>query len=378
MNTKIFNYVLIVGALLLSACSEKKTKEPAKEEPKQGNTVSLTADQLKNTPVTLAVLEEKPISSVIKVNGKIDVPPQNLVSVSAPLGGFLKSTRLLPGMFIKKGEVIATMEDQQYVQLQQDYLVAKSKLHFSELEFARQKDLNQSKASSDKVTQQAQSERDYQRILVNSLAEKLRLININPQGLTADKISKSIFLYAAINGFVSKVNVNPGKYINPADVLFELVDPADIHLNLKVYQNDVAKLAIGQKLIAYNNVNPEKKYNAQIILISKDISAEGITEVHCHFKTEDKTLLPGMYMNAEIEVNGVMSSVLPAEAIVHFEGKDYVFVAGLNHQFTMEPVQTGAGEKGYITVNNAKNFEGKQIVVKGAYALLMKLKNTEE
>jgi cobalt-zinc-cadmium efflux system membrane fusion protein len=109
--------------------------------------------------------------------------------------------------------------------------------------------------------------------------------------LSADKISKSIFLYAAINGFVSKVNVNPGKYINPADVLFELVDPADIHLNLKVYQNDVAKLAIGQKLVAYNNVHPEKKYNAQIILISKDISAEGITEVHCHFKTEDKTLI---------------------------------------------------------------------------------------
>nr|WP_199079644.1 efflux RND transporter periplasmic adaptor subunit [Pedobacter sp. ASV19] len=378
MTTKIFNYVLIVGALLLSACSEKKAKEATKEEPKQGNTVSLTADQLKNTPVTLAVLEEKPISSVVKVNGKIDVPPQNLVSVSAPLGGFLKSTRLLPGMFIKKGEVIATLEDQQYVQLQQDYLLAKSKLHFSELEFARQKDLNQSKASSDKVTQQAQSERDYQRILVNSLAEKLRLININPQGLSADKISKSIFLYASINGFVSKVNVNPGKYINPADVLFELVDPSDIHLNLKVYQNDVAKLAIGQKLVAYNNVHPEKKYNAQIILISKDISAEGITEVHCHFKTEDKTLLPGMYMNAEIEVNGVMSPVLPAEAVVHFEGKDYVFVAGLSQHFTMEPVQTGAGEKGYITVINAKNFEGKQIVVKGAYALLMKLKNTEE
>ncbi|OPG99424.1 efflux transporter periplasmic adaptor subunit, partial [Chryseobacterium mucoviscidosis] len=116
-------------------------------------------------------------------------------------------------------------------QLQQDYLMARSKAHFAELDYNRQKTLNQSQASSDKAMQLAQSEMNSQRILMNSLAQQLRLININPEALKSGSITKSVPVYSSINGFVSKVNVNIGKYVNPSDVLFELINPDDIHLN---------------------------------------------------------------------------------------------------------------------------------------------------
>lgn len=372
------NVRLLFPVLLLSACGQSPQQQTEATQQENENVVELTTGQLKNTPITLGKLEEHNISSVIKVNGKIDVPPHSLVSVSAPLGGYLKFSKLLPGVHVKKGEIIATLEDPQYVQLQEDYLVAKSKLHFAQLEYDRQKELNQSKASSDKVTQQALAELKHQTILVNSLSEKLKLININPQTLTPEKISKSISIHSTINGFVSKVNVNIGKYANPADVLFELIDPEDIHLNLNINQQHAGQLAIGQEMVAYNNTNPEKKYPAEIILISHDISPEGFVEVHCHFEQYDKSFLPGMYMNADLELNKQKMQTLPEEAIVSFEGKDYVFAAQKNNQYVMMPVQTGMKENGLISILNFQELMDKEIVVKGAYTLLMKLKNVED
>jgi cobalt-zinc-cadmium efflux system membrane fusion protein len=77
---------------------------------------------------------------------------------------------------------------------------------------------------------------------MNSLSQQLRLININPESLKSGSITKSVPVYSSINGFVSKVNVNIGKYVNPSDVLFELINPDDIHLNLKVYEKDLQNL----------------------------------------------------------------------------------------------------------------------------------------
>jgi cobalt-zinc-cadmium efflux system membrane fusion protein len=284
----------------------------------------------------------------------------------------------LPGTHVNKGEIIAVMEDPQYIKLQQDYLQAKSKLQFAELDYKRQRELNESQASSEKVMQQAQAEMNNQRITMNALAQQLRLININPNQLNENTISKSVPVRSQIDGYVSKVNVNIGKYVNPADVLFELIDPTDIHLNLTVYEKDISKLAIGQKLFAYSNAEPNKKYEGEILLISKDISNDGFAEVHCHFEQYDKSLLPGTYMNAILETKTTLSYALPEESIVSFEGKDYVFVELKKQNYKMMPVTTAEKENGFVQIINHSDFTGKNIVTKNAYTLLMKLKNMAE
>jgi cobalt-zinc-cadmium efflux system membrane fusion protein len=302
-----------------------------------------------------------------------------MVSVSMPLGGFLKSTKLLPGMHVKKGEIIANMEDQQYIQLQQDYLTAKSKLLYAENEFNRQKDLNQSKASSDKVFQQTEMEYKTQKISVSALAEKLRLININPENLNESNLSRSINIYSSIDGFVSKVNVNIGKYVNPADILFELINPEDIHLNLTVFEKDLDKLSIGQKLITYNNQS-SKKYPCEIILISQDLSADRSADVHCHFDNYDKTLLPGMYMNAEVDIKIKSALSIEEDAIVSHEGKDYIFIEKGNKQFEMTEIKKGTSENNFteIIAVEKQDILNSKIVITGAYTLLMQLKNKSE
>jgi membrane fusion protein, heavy metal efflux system len=370
-------FAFIISAFFIFSCGTKTTQEvtePAKEE----TSITLTDAQVKNAGLSFGKMEERQVSSILKVNGKVDVPPQNMVSISVPLGGYLKSTRLLPGMHISKGEVIAVMEDQQYIQLQQDYLTAKAKISYLENEYLRQKDLNQSKAASDKVFQQAESDYNSQRILITSLGEKLKLAGINVDKLDETNISRSINIYSPINGYVSAVKVNIGKYVSPTEVLFDLINPTDIHLALKIFEKDLDKLYIGQKLVAYTNNRPDKKYHCEVLLIGKDLTTERNTDVHCHFEEYDKSLVPGTYMNAEIEIKNNKALVLPEEAVVRYENKYYAFSRKSGNSFDMVEIETGNTENGYVEILSAGNIAAREFVTKGAYSLLMSLKNTAE
>jgi cobalt-zinc-cadmium efflux system membrane fusion protein len=371
--------ILFVSSALLLACGSKNKTENKETSVEVESTVQLTDAQLKNMTLATGKLEKKSISSILKVNGIIDVPPQNMVSISVPLGGFLKSTKLLAGMHISKGEIIATMEDQQYIQLQQDYLTTAANLKYAEADFNRQKELNLSKATSDKTFEQAETNFVNQKITLKSLYEKLRLIGINPEKLNENTMSRTISIPSPIDGYVSHVNVNIGKYVNPTDVLFELVNPDDIHLGLTVFEKDLDKLFIGQKVMAYTNHKPDVKFPCEIILIGKDLSKERSVEVHCHFEKYDKTLIPGMFMNAEVEVATHNALVIPNEGLVRFEGKQYVFAQTENKKYEMHEVTTQNSENGFtqITFTDSTERKDELFVIKGAYTLLMKMKNTE-
>jgi cobalt-zinc-cadmium efflux system membrane fusion protein len=376
MKSSIF---LIASILLLVSCSSKKESKPlalSKEE----RTVLLTPAQIKNVGIETGKLEQREISSILKVNGKIDLPPQNIVSISVPLGGYLKTTQLLPGMRVNKGQVIAVIQDQQYIQLQQDYLTAKARIGYLENEFKRQKELNQSQASSDKQSQLSEVEYRSQRVLITALEAKLDLLGIGTDKISETNILRSVNVLSPINGFVSKVNVNIGKYVSPTDVLFELINLLDVHLNLKVFEKSLDKLFIGQHLVAYSNNYPDKKYPCEIILIGKEISTEGNTEVHCHFEVYDKSLVPGTFMNAEIEVKNKKSISFPADAVVRFEGKQYIYQSLGGNKFEMIQVELGETENGFteiiLPVNG--NLVSADFVTKGAYSLLMTMKNKME
>lgn len=369
----------IATLFVMTSCGNKTpTEEKADSTVVESSVANLTEKQVQSIGITTGTLEQRSFSTILKVTGKVDVPPQNLISVSVPLGGYLKSSHLIPGMFVRKGEIIAIIEDQQYIQLQQDFLTTQSKISFLENEYQRQKDLNQSKASSDKVFQQAEMELKTQKILVKSLAEKLKLAGINPEKLNENSISKSINIYSPISGYVSKVNVNIGKYISPTDVMFELVNTSDIHLALKVFEKDLDKLSIGQKVSAHTNTYPDKKYLCEILLIGKSLSEERNTDVHCHFEVYDKALIPGTYMNAEIAITNAKSYVLTEDAIVRFENKYYVFLKKTATQFEMVEVQIGNTEKGFTEIIKTENLNNQTFVIKGAYSLLMSLKNKSE
>ncbi|MBE7171640.1 MAG: efflux RND transporter periplasmic adaptor subunit [Williamsia sp.] len=368
------NTLLLCSFLIfILSCGDKPVTKIAAGEPAAAeDEVVLTPEQMQNASIAVDTPARKGVHPVLQVNGVVDVPPQNVVSITFPLGGYLKTMNLLPGMQVHKGEVLAVLEDPQYIQLQQDYLMARSRLSFLEADYQRQRELNATKVSSDKVFQEARTNWESQQILVHSLREKLALINIDADGLTEGRISRTTRIYAPATSFVTKVNVNKGRYVNPTDVLFELIDPADLHLSLTIFEKDLLKLAPGQKVVAVTNSSPET-YEATIHFVSTSIGEDRAGEVHCDFNRNYPNLRPGMFMNAQVQLDNNLVTALPDEAIVKWQEKPYVFQQVAKNRFKMVPVQTGSSTGNYTEIKS--ELPGGYIVTRGAYSVLMVLKN---
>lgn len=381
---KTFNKNKIITALfivLLASCTEKISDTPnesvTSETPDE---VILTAAQLNLMDLKVGKIESRMMSSTIKANGMLDVPPQNMVTVSAILGGFVKKTDLLQGMLVKKGQVIAVMEDPAYIQLQQEYLESKSQLDFNEMEYHRQQELAKENINAQKTLQQAQSNFLITKAKVEGLKSKLKMINISVADLENGNIKGDVNLYSPITGYVTQVHVNLGMYVNPRDVMFKIVDTKHLHAEIIVYEKDVLNIKIDQR-VRFQLANESTERIAHVYLVGKEISSDRTVRVHCHLEKEDINLLPGMYLSALFETSSGKVPALPEQAVINFEGADYVFVVKneADQVYKMTKVTKGVTESGFSEIILPEGIDPNSLfVIKGAYDLLGFLKNTEE
>lgn len=323
-------FIILILTFALLSCSggsvkpkEESTEEATETEVKE---VTLSKDQFDNSEIKIGLIESKNLNGILKVNGKLDVPPQNLVSISAPIGGFLKSTDMLEGLRVKKGQVIAVIEHPEIAQLQQDFVEAKSKFDYLDQELKRQQELNKENVNSAKVLQQTQSEYNIAQAKYKSLEERLRMAGINKANVLNGNISGVITITSPINGYVTKVNVNIGRMVNQQDVMFEIVDTEHLHAELTVFEKDIRKVKEGQHVRFSLANDPDKELTATVHLIGRSFDETRSVRIHCHLDTEDKELLPGMYINAIIELEGAKVNSVPASAIIKENDKEYIFV----------------------------------------------------
>ena len=377
-NSKIMKSILyfIVTGFLLTACSSKDESNETTAPATDNTLIHLDEKQIENADLTIGTATIRNMHLSLQVNGVIDVHPGNSVSVSAPLGGYLRKTDLIPGKKVSKGSVLAVLEDQQYIQIQEDYLTAKNKLQYLEADYKRQKGLNETKVTSDKSFQQVQSDYTNQRILLRSLAEQLRLIGLTPEKLTETNLSRSIAIHSPISGYVTKVNVNVGKYVTPSDVLFELINPEDVCVSLTVFEDNVPEIGIGQSVKIKVNSKPENEYTAVVELVSPNIEADRSTQVHAKLQKKSADLIPGTFVTAEIELHDAPVTCVPSEALVKWENKEYLFTTEQKGTYKMLRVKTGISNEGFTQILSPLPASG--IVTKNAYTLLMKLKNSGE
>ncbi len=375
---KKINLLYITLAAITFSCSNSTQENGTQnEKTSKDQTVHLTEEQIKNLDVQLGKIEVKKISSPIRVNGMLDVPPQNLVTIAAPLGGFVKHTELLQGMHVKKGQVVAVLEHPDYIQLQQDYLDSKTQLEFLDLEYKRQQELSGENVNAAKVLQQSKSNYFSAKAREEGLRARLKLVNLSPLALEEEGIKSTINIITPIAGYVTQVNVNRGAYVNSADVMFKIVDTEHLHAEAQVFEKDVMQLKMGQP-VQIRLANETKDRLASVYLIGKELSSDRTIRVHCHLEEEDLNLIPGQYFSAVIETEGVPVKAVPQQAVVSYEGTYYLFYSKLNGNFGWAEVGTGEEQGGYIEVKLPDEFdETLPIVIKGSYTLLSKLKNAD-
>jgi len=374
-------YTSLLTILILSSCGRNttSTKEDSTADV-VSNIVQLTKEQASLAQLELAPIQQGKMKGMTHLNGVIDVPPTGIASVSIPMGGYIQDINLIPGTFVKKGQVLATVKDPAYVQLQENYLATKAKLNYLQQDLDRQKTLLTQEAVSKKSFQQIQADYNTNAIQLKALSEQLKLINIQPENLTTEKMSSLVQLVAPIAGYISKVNINRGKYVTPSDILLEIINPNDIHAAITIYEKDIANFKVGMKGTITLTQDPNKKYAVAVLAVAHNINEDKTALLHCHFEKIPANVLPGMFLTADMVVETKDAVLIPIESVQRFQGKDYIFIQTSENVFEAKEIQVIQSNTAYVTVSNAdaNAWIGKQIVVKNAYSLLGKMMNISE
>lgn len=378
---------MLFVATLCSCGDGKKSGEEAKAaEQLPDDVVELRDDQIKLADVRTGLIEKRTMSGTLKVNGIVNAAPQNLATICAPMSGFVKSTTLLPGNPVKKGQLLVVIENQEFVDIQQNYLEAKNRLDYAEAEYKRHNQLFKEDVYSEKNVQQVTTEYKNLKAQVNALKQKLVLIGINPDQLRDDNISRSISMVSPLTGYVEAVNVNLGKYVTPTDVMFKIVNNDKLFLELTLFEKNANMVARDQKVRFFIN-NETEQHEAVVTQTGQSVNADKTYKVYADVKKCCRNVLPGMYVNATIETSGNLVTALPSEAVVNFDDKDYIFVFDKNKEeggkpfteYKMVEVKKGVTDGSYTEIILPEGFNpAARVVVKGAYTLLAAKKNAGE
>lgn len=394
MNKSLYK-IAIAAVFFLAACSSKKTEETTPEaENHDPDLVEFTQEQYETVGIQTGSVVYTNLSNYIKASGTIDVPPKDLISIASPYGGTIRSTNVIEGKYVNRGQVIATIENPEFVQVQQDYLESTSQLSFLRQDMERQEELVRENIAARKSLQRAQSDYNSMASRIEGLKAKLRMININPASLRQGDVTSRVNIYAPSNGYITHVYSNVGKYIGANELLADMANTSNILVKVKVFEKDLSQIKMGQR-IRFRATGDSIERNAEVFLIGKDIDADRTVEVHGKIINPSATLLPGMFINAIMEVGTSSTPALPQAAVVQSGGKNYIFILddaekentekdkSANEEkhiaFRRVEVGIGATENGYTAVILPEKFEMKsKVVIKGAYDLLSKMNNSEE
>jgi membrane fusion protein, heavy metal efflux system len=376
-----------------------KVSEPAEQE--EG--IELTAEQMEAVGIELGTIELKNLSDVIKASGQLAVPPQRQADVNVLMGGVIKRIYPLEGQWVKKGQVLATIENTELAQIQEEYVTAKNAFSFTAAELKRQQELDEAAAGTKRKLQEAQANYNSERARLGAMEKRLRQLGVNPATVAKGSIATQMNVYAPISGTVGHIGVNTGTYAQPGNSLMEIIDNSQIHCDLVVYEKDLFKVKIGQKVTFMLTNQNNREIVGRIYGINKSFEDEskGII-VHAVIENANTYgLIPGMYVTALVAVGSSQVTAVPIDAVVRSEGRNYIFVVDEEAKeeqgekgeakeeekepvsepvrFKMVEVATGVSELGYIKITTLGD-EGKnpKVVVKGANYILSKAKGGEE
>lgn len=333
---KSFGIAFFLMAMLLSnSCSKKenskeeetteKSENHHEEEP--SNITTLTQEQIDKVGIEIGKIEEKELTATIKANGMLTVPNNSKGNATSLYGGVIKTLNVQIGSFVKKGQVIATIENPQFIQLQEDYLTTVGRITFAEQEERRQKELNAGNAGALKNLQNATSELRNLRTRKSSLQQQIQLMGISVGSLSIGKLRSRLVVKSPLSGVVSNVLAKLGSYVDVSSPVAEIVDNSSLHLDLQVFEKDLPKLKVGQIIHFTLTNNPTMEYDAKVFSIGSSFENDSKTiAIHCKVTGNKEGLIDGMNITGIVSLDDTTAPAVPTEAIVNSEGKDYLFM----------------------------------------------------
>ncbi len=413
-NASVFLRILFIALVTLtslSSCGQKQgeKKEEYEEHGAEG-VVILNEQQLKALDLKLGTFQMRNLTTVVKTNGELAVPPSSSADITAVIGGNVKRINVFHGDYVRRGQLLAVLEHPDYIAIQEDFAEVANSLEFLEKEYLRQKELFENNVGAGRDYQEAKSKYNTAKARYEGLKSRLQLLHLSPEKVKAGQISNTVNIVSPINGFVNEINIKVGTYVDAKDKLFEITDNSAIHADFLIYEKDVHLVKLGQKVHFTVANRPDEEYTADVFAIGKEFDPN-TRAIHIHAKINEKVkgLVPGMYISGHLHTDKKYTKTLPDDAIVKEGTKSYIFIlyenapekeahvhneAGEEHDehageeehqhekgkkaFKMVEVITGQQDDGYTEVHLIDSLPENTLIVQNvAYYLLADMKKEE-
>jgi cobalt-zinc-cadmium efflux system membrane fusion protein len=383
MNTtklNIFALLSLTTLILSTSCAKEEATDngiDVAEAPEGSREIVLTEDQFKTMKMEWGPLHTGEFSEEISVQGTVQIPVEGMREISAYYGGYVQDFKLLEGQPVRKGEVLFTLENPDFIRLQQDYLETKSQLNYLKAEFERQRTLASEQISAQKNFLKAEA--DYQSALAKSesLKKQLSLIQINADQLTPQSIKTKVAVTSPISGFVEDVFVVPGQFLPAAGKAVSLLSREHIHVELVLFEKDAGRVHPGQKVEFSSPDTPGEVLVAKIYVIGQSINEQRQINIHAHLvdESQESKLTPGMFLQARIQLDPKASLAVPEESVFEVDQDHYILIQKSKNEkgYVLEKVKVIPGSKGkhYIAIEPEKALDSTTVVlVKGGFNLL--------
>ncbi|MCH3883691.1 efflux RND transporter periplasmic adaptor subunit [Tenacibaculum aquimarinum] len=387
-NTKYIILILLIISLLVVSCGNKENqnnkeqKTEIKDKHNESKEVMLSRQQFDVLKMKIDTLALRNMSGYVEANGTLEVPPQNEAAITSVVGANVVSIKVVEGDKVKKGQVVAYLSHPNIIKMQTDYLNAFSNSNFLKKNYERQQKLYNAGVGSGANFQKAEAEYDASKAMVNGLEAQLKLLNVNTSSIRNGTIAQNISLRSPIEGFVQKVEVKIGQYVEPQTELFEIVNTHHVHADLMVFEKDVYKVKKGQKVMFNLQSNVNEDLSAEIYSVSKTFE-DNPKALHVHAEIENKkgNLIPGMYIKGKIQVENAETNALPESAIIKEGDRFFVFsVKKENEDWSFTPVEVFLGTKdgNWVAVQFAEKLEkNTKFAYNNAYYLIAEMNKGE-
>lgn len=383
MNTSKFIPIALMGIFFLgltASCSKNESSEngiEVTEAPGDSREIVLTEEQFRTMKMEWGPLQTGEFSEEISVQGSIQIPVEGMREISAYYGGYIQDLKLLEGQPVRRGELLFTLENPDFIRLQQDYLETKSQLTYLKSEFERQRTLASEQISAQKNFLKAEA--DYQTALAKSesLKKQLSLIQIDGDQLTPESIKTKVPVTSPISGFVEDVFVVPGQFLPAAGKAVTLLSREHIHVELVLFEKDANRVHPGQKVEFISPDRPGEIMEAKIYVVGQSINEQRQINVHAHLVDEkqESKLTPGMFLQAKIQLDPQVSLAVPEESVLEVDQDRYILIQKSKTEkgYVLEKVKVIPGAKGkhYLAIQPEKVLDSTTVVlVKGGFNLL--------
>ena len=376
----LFSVRLILGLFLIASCSKNDSSEggiEVNEATEQSTEIELTEAQFQTMKMEWGALHTGEFSEEIQVQGTVQIPVEGMREITTYFGGYVQDLKLIEGQEVRKGEVLFTLENPDFLRLQQDFLEINSQLAYLKAEWERQKTLAQEQISAQKNFLKAAADYEAASAKTQSLKKQLAMIGINSDGLTPATMRSKISVPSPISGFVVEVVAVPGQFLPPAAKALGLISKEHIHVELVLFEKDASKVHTGQVVEFISPDRPEEVLKAKVYVVGKSINAQRQINIHAHLlnEKEEAKLTPGMFLQARIQLDPKQSLAVPEESIIEVGEDYYILIQKVksNGSYTLQKIKVipGSKGKGFRAITTEATLDSTVVVlVKGGFNLL--------